>query len=88
MKFSEAMFYENYLTSPGSPYKHCYFKKCLPIQNGVDLLRRLPGGKRTNSVRIRRFRDKIGLKGYTERCNKRIFENEIMFSLPLGYNTA
>ena len=33
MNFSEAMFYENYLTS----YKHRYFKTCFPTrQNGVE----------------------------------------------------
>ena len=36
MNFSEAMFYENYLTSD-SQTKHCYFKMCLPTrQNGVE----------------------------------------------------
>ena len=36
MNFSEAMFYENYLTSDFR-YKHCYFKTCLPTrQNGVE----------------------------------------------------
>ena len=36
MNFSEAMFYENYLTS-NFHTKHCYFKTCLPTrQNGVE----------------------------------------------------
>ena len=39
--FSEAMFYENYLTSDYFPYKHCYFKPvCLLVKMASKTLKR------------------------------------------------
>ena len=46
------------------------------------------GGKRRNLARKRRFREEIEQERGWERCHKRIFRNESIFSRALRYNTS